>query len=412
MNAETLLKESALEQASPTDANWIARIHESIHQLEAWIRSQDYAGYEPFDLMNSPYVGKWARRFPFYVIVRQYGRRFAGVNIRRVLRVPTSKNCKALGLILSGYCELSRCLENWREQANYLKAELRRLRSPEEREFCWGYDWDAISFRAGNVMPAFSPNAVTTFFCAEALLDMAELFEDQEAMEMAQSAGRFFVTRLNHSVDRREELCFSYTPGDHTRIYNSTALVSAYLTRLGAKTGIAAYLNLARRSLQYVVNQQLPEGGWYYGATRRQKWIDSFHTAYNLDCLLEYRQRTGDSAFDNAIDRGYSYYERTFFPRGVPSYYNDRSFPIDIHCCAQAIITFCNFGAQYKNARARAMDIAAWTLDNMQATDGTFFYQRHRLWTNPTPYMRWSQGWMFKALSRLRRELLTPAFLN
>jgi hypothetical protein len=412
MSTGTLLKEGILEQVSPADASRIARVNESVHKLETWLRSEDYAGYEPFDLMNSPYIGKWARRFPFYVMIRQYGRRFAGSNIRRILRVPISKNCKALGLILSGYCELSRCGENWRERANYLKAELRRLRSPGESEFCWGYDWDAISFRAENAMPAFSPNAVTTFFCAEALLDMAELFKDQEALEMAQSAGRFFVTRLNRSVDSQDELCFSYTPGDQTRIYNSTALVSAFLTRLAAKTGVEEYLSLARRSLQYVVNQQLPEGGWYYGATRRQKWIDSFHTAYNLDCLLEYRRRTGDTAFDDAIGRGYSYYERTFFRQSGPSYYNDRSFPIDIHCCSQAILTFCNFGAEYKAARTRAIEVAAWTLDNMRASDGTFVYQRHRLWTNRTPYMRWSQGWMFKALARLRREMLTSAFSN
>ena len=42
-------------------------------------------------------------------------------------------------------------------------------------------------------MPAFSPNAVTTAFCASALLDMAEAFGDSEAFEMAASAIRFGV---------------------------------------------------------------------------------------------------------------------------------------------------------------------------------------------------------------------------
>jgi hypothetical protein len=412
MSAGTVLKAKVLDQASPVDAGRIARIRESVQKLEAWIRARDYAGYEPFDLMNSPYVGGWARRFPFYLIVRQYGRRFAGLNIRKALRVPISKNCKALGLILSGYCDLIHCGENWKEEANYLKVELRRLRSPGEADFCWGYDWDAISFRAENVMPAFSPNAVTTFFCADALLDMAELLDDWEALEMAESAGRFFVTRLNRSVDRRNEVCFSYTPGDRTRIFNSSALVSAFLTRLWATTGLEEYLSLAKQGLQHVVNQQLPNGGWYYGSSGRQKWIDSFHTAYNLDCLLAYRRLTGESSFDDSIHRGYSYYERTFFPPTGPSYYSDRPFPIDIHCCAQAILTFCNFGTKYATAKGKAMDVAEWTVDHMQGTDGTFFYQRHRLWTNRTPYMRWSQGWMFKALSRLLRERSAPALQN
>jgi hypothetical protein len=409
MNATMLVQEGLLEHALATDTGTLARVRESVHCLEAWIRNQDYAGYEPFDLVNSPYIGQWSRKFPFSALIRQYGRRFAGLRIRKLLRVPVSKNCKALGLAMSGYCDLARCGEDWEKETKYLKSELRRLRSPGEREFCWGYDWDAISLRAGNVMPAFSPNAVTTFFCADALLSMGHLYGDDEAVEMAQSAGRFFATRLNRSVNTKGELCFSYTPGDQTRIYNSTALVSAFLARLAQQTGIDEYLSLAKRSLQYVANQQLPEGGWFYGASWRQKWIDAFHTAYNLDCLLEYQRLTGDLGFDDTIRRGYAYYERTFFPRRAPVYYHDRLFPVDIHCCSQAIITFCNFTSQDKTARARATDAAEWTLDNMQSSDGAFFYQRHRLWTNRMPYMRWSQSWMFKALARLQRELVVAA---
>ena len=37
----------------------------------------------------------------------------------------------------------------------------------------------------------------------------------------------------------------------------------------------------------------------------------------------------------------------------------------------------------------------------MAAADGSFYYQRHRLWTNRTPYMRWGQAWMLRALAKL-----------
>jgi hypothetical protein len=40
-------------------------------------------------------------------------------------------------------------------------------------------------------------------------------------------------------------------------------------------------------------------------------------------------------------------------------------------------------------------------MKNMRSPDGSFFYQRHRLATNRTPYMRWGQAWMFRALARL-----------
>jgi hypothetical protein len=385
-----------------------AKVHKAVHEVQGWLESRDYSGYEPFDLVSSPYVGPWSRRFPFSLLIRQYGRRFAGVRIRELLRVPMSKNCKALGLVLAGYCDLARCGENWEPEAKYIKAELLRLRSPQEEEFCWGYNWMAISLRAGNVMPAFSPNAVATSFCGSALLDMAEVFGDQEALDTAASAGRFLVKRLNRSIDTDTELCFSYTPGDRTRIYNSTALVSAFLTRLAGIAAVPDYVDLARRSMQYLINRQLPDGAWYYGDSRWQRWIDSFHTAYNLDSLLQFRQLTGETFADHAIRQGYDYYRRTFFSQGRPTYYHNRTYPIDIHSCSQAILTLCGFEDQDEGAFETALAIAEWTLNNMKSKDGSFYYQRHRTWTNRTPYLRWGQAWMFKALARLQRHMVSP----
>jgi hypothetical protein len=40
-------------------------------------------------------------------------------------------------------------------------------------------------------------------------------------------------------------------------------------------------------------------------------------------------------------------------------------------------------------------------MKNMAAADGSFYYQRHRLWTNRVPYMRWGQAWMLRALAKL-----------
>jgi hypothetical protein len=55
-----------------------------------------------------------------------------------------------------------------------------------------------------------------------------------------------------------------------------------------------------------------------------------------------------------------------------------------------------------------------WTIKNMAAPDGSFYYQRHRLWTNRASYMRWGQAWMFRALTRLQlasRSFASPVGL-
>jgi hypothetical protein len=390
--------------ASATDDTCLA-VERALLTLQEWVEKRDYSGYEPFDILNSQFLElPFVRQWPLAIVFIQFAKRFAGLRLRRWLRVPQSKNPKALGLFLSAYCDLARCGCPTQKVAAYLKSELKRLRSPNEAEYCWGYDWDHIS-RAGK-MPAFSPNCIATCFCAHALLDLAEVFGDAEAWEMAQSAGRFILTRLNRSVDTPEYLCLSYTTLDRMKVYNASAHAGALLARLAP--GDDGYSQCARRVMNYLAAGQQRNGEWYYGPAVIHHWIDSFHTAYNLGALLSYRRSTCDNSFDDVIRAGYDYYVSHFFGLdGAPKYFSDSLYPIDIHSCSQAIVTFCDFVEWDGNARNRALAVARWTLEHMRGSDGTFFFQAHRFWTNRTPYMRWGQAWMFYALARLKRQFLS-----
>ncbi len=224
---------------------------------------------------------------------------------------------------------------------------------------------------------------------------------------MALSAGRFLITRLNRSVDTPQYLCLSYTPRDHMKVYNASVHAGALLARLAPRD--PEFFQIARRTMNYLVACQQSNGAWYYGASRRHRWIDGFHTAYNLGALLAFRRWTGDTIFDGALRRGYEYYVSNFFRAdGAPKYFHNSIYPIDIHSCSQAILTFCDFAQQDPQAKAHALNVARWTLDHMRGADGTFFFQAHRFWTNRTPYMRWGQAWMLHALARLKGQLLWP----
>src|SRR5262249_51593340 len=78
-----------------------------VEGLKAWIEKRDYSGFEPYDLLNSPYLqsrllrSKWIA--PWFI---QAGRRFGGLSLRQLLKVPQSKNPKALALCISAYCDL------------------------------------------------------------------------------------------------------------------------------------------------------------------------------------------------------------------------------------------------------------------------------------------------------------------
>jgi hypothetical protein len=379
-----------------------ADIWQAVQQVWAWMKARDFAGYEPYDLLNSPRLaGRWARCLPLNVLLLQLGKRFGGLGLRRWLRVPPSKNPKALALVLAGCCDLARCGEEMESEVRALQAELERRRSPGERYYCWGYDWDFVALR-GTTLPAYRPNAVATCFVGNALLDAYEMFGDVRAQQMAESAGEFLIRRLNHSVDTPEQICFSYTPADQTRIYNSSAMVAAFLARVAAGKGHRDTAALARRAMQCLVDAQRADGSWAYGAKRSQQWSDNFHTGYIVVALHTYQRFTGDASFAAARQRGYQDFRRSFFlSDGTPKYFRASVHPVDIHSAAQAILTFVAFREEDAEAGAWAIRVARWALAHMRNADGSFYFQRHRLWTDRTPYMRWGQAWMFRALAGL-----------
>ena len=380
----------------------------ALNRLREWIERHDYAGFEPYDLLNSPYLqGRWSRNKFVAPFIIQAGRRFGGLRLRSWLRVPPSRNPKALALCLLAYCDLQRLGEKCIQRADSLKRLLLDLKSPVEDSFAWGYDWEFVALR-GTVLKKFSPNSIATYFCAKAFLECAEVFGDAEAAAVAHSAGKFLAYRLNRSVETEKHISFSYTPADHTRIYNNSALIGALLARLATGDHELEYLSLARCSMRYLADQQAADGSWTYGAGTFQNWIDGFHTGYNLCALLEYQQASGNASFAQDIDAGYDFYKRSFFRKdGAPKYFHDRTNPLDIHSCSQAILTFCAFRHRDPEALALAKRTADWTLDNMTSPEGAFFYQRHRWRTNRTPYMRWGQAWMFRALAALQRAVLS-----
>jgi hypothetical protein len=396
----------AVEQGALRESSSLIQ---ALEALRTWMESRQFAGYEPFDLLNSPYLSHaWARKTLPSLLLIQFGKRYAGLRLRQALKILPSCNPKALGLCLTAYCDLARAGYDVSAEAAWLKKELIRLRSPQEAEYCWGYDWNYVSLR-GTRLPAFTPNCIASYFCATAMMEMHGVFQDSEALEIGESVARFLATRVHRSVESADEVCFSYTPSDKTLIYNSSALAAVFLARIGSLRQDEKYLSLARKAMFFLQRGQLPSGGWYYGRLRRQRWIDSFHTSYNVCALLDYQNITGDRSFAEAMHLGHRYYQTSFFTReGAPKYFHNRTFPIDIHACSQAILHFLAFSAIDPQALQLAWKSFHWTIENMAAPDGAFYYQRHRHWTNRAPYMRWGQAWMLHALARLLLRSAAP----
>ena len=369
-------------------------------ELFSWCSTRDFAGHDPFDALNStlfqatPLAQSRNARFIWTQLVKR-----SPVDVRPVVRVPAERNAKGVALfalaLLANYRRTK--TEESRKQANEMLAALLSMKIDGYSGAAWGYnfDWQSRNFFAPREMPTI----VATAFAARALIE-GELHEE------ARSVCEFIKKDLPRSVDNKTEVCFSYAPNSGTRVYNASLLAAEVLASMSKLTGESELLDLAERATRYVVNNQRPDGSWFYGADPKQSWIDNFHTAYILFSLQRIINSTSfGSEFQPALEHGYEYWKNNFFlADGWPKYYHHEPYPADAHAAASAIVTFLECRSLDVDALTMAQKVASWTIQHLRDPRGFFYYQRRRFYTIRKPFMRWTEAWMLYALSRLLEE--------
>jgi hypothetical protein len=184
-------------------------------------------------------------------------------------------------------------------------------------------------------------------------------------------------------------------------------LGGAMLARTAKHTGNREYVEVARSAMEYSCTRQQPDGSWWYGEATKYRWIDNFHTGYNLDSLATYIESTGDGTWALNFRKGLDFYKAHFFEDdGCPKYYHDRRYPVDSQCVAQSIETLTTSSANDRESLELAVRVARWAIENMQARDGHFFYRIYPFVKARTPMLHWAQATMYKALALLLETLV------
>lgn len=313
-----------------------------------------------------------------------------------MLGIKKEYNPKGLGLILWGYAKLCAFDKKpeYLQKIDQLIELLAALKSPNCSGNGWGYNFDWQS-RAFNV-PKFTPTIVNSSFIGHALLDTHKLTGNQRALELALPIKEFICKDLSR---RKEEgsICFSYTPIDNYFVHNANLLGASILIRLHKQTGDFKSKDVALSALEYSIKHQKEDGSWFYSEKEGAHWIDSFHTGFNLQAIKYFLDEGNAKEYNNSFKKGVKFYAENFFVNdGTPKYYHNKIYPIDIHCPAEAIVFFSKMGEEYKELTEKVLN---WTIINMQAPEGYFYFQKNRFYTNKIPYMRWSQAWAFHALT-------------
>lgn len=382
----------------------VERIAAVTLKLLAYCRRNNWAGYDPYDALNSR-VAKalplFKHRLPRLAITQILKR--SPLNLRGLMLVPKTHNAKAIALFLSALLKLDKAgLGHGQDLVQEMIGRLVALRSPGVPHWCWGYSFPWQTRRV--VVPIGAPNLVCSTFCANALLDAYERHQEPKCLSMAVGTGEYLVNELYW--EDGSAAGFSYPlPSLRGRVHNANFLAGAFLCRLYKHTGDEKFLRPALKVARYSAKTQHEDGSWYYGEEQTQKWIDNFHTGYNL-CALKLICQCGETTeFESCIRRGFEFYRTHFFHQdGTPKYFHNRTYPVDIHCVAQSVITLTEFKHLDATSEWMADKVVRWALENMWDGRGFFYYRVLRFMTIRTSYMRWSEAWMLLALATLLQE--------
>lgn len=370
-----------------------------------YCKKEDWAGYEPYDALNS----KILMALPFLdfkllrLVLTQFLKR-SPVNVRGLLAIPKTQNPKGLGLFLASFIKLSKVGIGVQEgYAGQMIERLIALRSTDHDYWCWGYNFPWQT--RGALVPRWTPNLVCTYFAANALMDAYDHTREERCFTMAKSAAEYIRDVL--FWDEGDRAGFSYPlPKLRGTTHNANFLAAGLLCRMYKHTGDESFLKPALTAARFSASKQLEDGSWWYGEHPTQRWVDNFHTGFNLSGLRAIDLYAGITEFEPRVRNGYKFFKENFYlPDGSVKYFHDRAYPLDTHCVAQSIITPLEFKDLEPDAAALARKTYEWGIKHMWDDKRGFFYYRIlRACTIKTSYMRWTQAWMFLAMAMLLCE--------
>lgn len=414
MNTQTTLErrsQTALQTSPTFDAPFLATLERSAAAVQGWVEAHQYRGYEPFDGLSSPLRPLTFGNLLLERILQQAVRQ-SPLNLRPVLGIRPLESTKGRGMMAWGYLLLHRATgrsDHWSKAVDCL-GWLDRNKSPKFGKHSWANAFD-FSSRGGSYHKDDSI-IVWTSMIAQAYLEAYEQSGEQWFLDVAISACDWIMCLPREKTEAGD--CLSYFAHGQESIHNASMLGAAALARASQLAGRDDYRQVARSAMLYSCSRMRADGSWWYAEEPQYRWIDNFHTGYNLDSLKCYTDYTQDHEFESCLDRGLTFFKQNFIESsGRPKYYHSRTYPIDIQCAAQTIDTLAYFSQRDNECLELAKKVADWTISNMQDRRGHFHFRIYPIGVKGrTPMLHWGQATMFKALAHLIVRLTPGSALS
>ena len=235
----------------------VDKVEKSLERLRAYCEKEQFKGWDPYDGLTSRVFQSLPgiRKVRLFRLIWIQAFKRNPLNLRKLFLIKKEYNPKGVGLFLNGYCNLYKLepREEYKTQIRFLADKVVELVTEGYSGACWGYnfDWESKAF----FQPKYTPTIVASVFIGYALLDAYEILEDDTLLKTALSISGFILKDLNRTHDEQGDFSFSYSPLDHSQVYNATLLGSRLLARIYSITKDESLLKEAKHSIDFVVKR-------------------------------------------------------------------------------------------------------------------------------------------------------------
>lgn len=347
----------------------------------------ELTGIDPFDALRGTRVPQWVRRTPRARQIAIQLRKRCPLDLSRALGIAHFPMAKALGAYLTAECRRDAVPDE--DARALIDALLQRKDVARLGEGAWGYEFDVQTRWA--FYPVGSPNLIATVFVARGL-GAAGIVRDEPSLRSQLTTSAAFVS--DRLLETAERPFFRYTLDTTRLVHNANLLGAGLVATGGTLCGDASLVDAAVACAHTTIAAQRDDGSWPYGEGASLGWTDNFHTAYNLDGLLQVWLATGDDAVRSSLKRGVAHWVRDFFgANGEPKYCPDRAYPYDIHSAGTAVDVAARLATWGFVTAMLAGRVAEWTRQNLvDPVTGATYYQKGRFATDRRHFIRWGDA--------------------
>jgi hypothetical protein len=306
------------------------------------------------------------------------------------------------------------------ENAIHFLTELKKSHCREFKEYCWGYPFDWV-WRGGTIERQ-TPLITTTPYVYEAFLQVCEILESEDGGQrtadryersldllddykqiLGSTARHAFRDIKDFPTSEKASSC-SYTPFHEGGVINAAAYRAFLLTSASKLFCNEDYWKIAKRNLNFVLENQNPDGSWFYAVDGVRDFIDHFHTCFVMKALAKVHALTGHPGIVEALARGVSYYLNNLFDSDrLPQPFSRAPrltvYKRELYDCAECINLCLLLRDRFPVLGATLERVVGHVLESWVKRDGSFRSRKLHLGWDNVPMHRWGQSQMFRSLA-------------